>query len=242
MHTFNIRNQFYLLWQKALVVALVAFFCSTSQAFAQRGKALNLQEYDSKSIHFGFQLGGMFSKFNVVSSKTFAMDTIQGITPLNSMGFSLGFIVSFALGERERWNLRLLPNVAFYERSVKFDYPNSSKTRTFENTFIEFPILLKYKSERRGNMRMYMVGGVTGIFKVAAEKQRLDPNQILTADQAIELTYGFGFDNYLDFFKFAPELRFSHGIANAYAIPNNQFATVLSGVTTHRVTLYLNFE
>jgi hypothetical protein len=242
MHTINIRNQFYLQWQKACIAAFVALFCICSNSFAQRGKSLNLQFYDTKSIHFGFQLGAMVSKINLGTNKNFGADSVQAMTPLNSAGFSLGFIVSLALGERERWNLRFLPNVAFYQRSVQFEYPNSITTREYENTFVEFPLLLKYKSVRRGNMRMYLVGGLTASFKVAGDKQKLDPNQILTIDQNIEVTYGFGLDGYLDFFKFAPELRFSHGLPNAIAFPNNRFANSIGSLTTHRVSLYLNFE
>jgi hypothetical protein len=214
------------------------------KASAQRTKSINLPFYDERKIHFGFQLGGMMSKINIAGSGYFVSDadTTVAMTPLVSPGFSLGFIMSFRLKD-DLWNLRFLPTVSFYERSVMFEYPNSNMvTRTYENTFVELPLLLKYKSIRRGNMRMYMVGGVTAGFKVAADKQKLDINQILTLSNNFEVTYGIGIDAYFDFFKFAPELRFSHGIGNVLAEPNNPFAKSIGAVTTHRVALYLNFE
>jgi hypothetical protein len=221
---------------------LVAGF--SFKTFAQRSKSINLPFYDERKIHFGFQLGGMMSKLNTAGSGFFVSDadTTVAFTPLLSPGFSLGFIVSLRL-KSELWNLRFLPTVSFYERSVMFEYPNKNMvTKTYENTFVEFPILVKYKSIRRGNMRMYMVGGLTAGFKVAGEKQKLDPDQILTVNNNLEISYGFGIDAYFDFFKFAPELRFSHGIGNIISSPNNPFANSIGAVTTHRVCLYLNFE
>jgi hypothetical protein len=227
---------------------LCLFVASISQnAIAQKSKSINLPFYDERKIHFGFQLGGMMSKLNTASSDMFVsdvQDTTAAIafTPLVSPGFSLGFIVSLRLKD-DLWNLRFLPTVSFYERSMRFEYRNNVfETKTYENTFVELPLLIKYKSIRRGNMRMYLIGGATVGFKVAGDKQKLDPDQIITLNNNFEISYGFGIDAYFDFFKFAPELRFSHGIGNVLASPNNKFTDVLGAVTTHRVCLYLNFE
>jgi hypothetical protein len=247
MRTLNIRNQFHLCRHKIGVTLCLLVAGFSLETFAQKTKSINLPFYDERKIHFGFQLGGMMSKLNTASSGLFVADvndttSAVAFTPLLSPGFSLGFIVSLRL-KSELWNLRFLPTVSFYTREVMFEYPKQKfETKTYENTFVELPFLVKYKSIRRGNMRMYLVGGLTLGFKVAGDKQKLDPDQIITVNNNLEISYGVGMDSYFDFFKFAPELRFSHGIGNILASPNNAFAAPIGAVTTHRVCLYLNFE
>ena len=46
------------------------------------------------------------------------------------------------------------------------------RMRIVENTMVEFPILLKYKSERRGNIRMYMIGGVKPGIEASGKKDK----------------------------------------------------------------------
>ncbi len=244
MRTFNIWNQFNLCGKKISLILPLLVLAISQTTFAQRTKEIHLPFYDERKLHFGFQLGGMMSKINLGYSTYYVSDgdTTQSITPLGSGGFTLGFILSTRLKD-DLWSLRFTPTVAFYQRAVEFGYRNDRfETKSYENTFIELPVLLKYKSVRRGNTRMYMVGGLVPSFKVAGDKQKLDENQILTIDQNLEITYGLGFDLYFEFFKFAPELRFSHGIPNVFTTPNNPFTRGIDAVTTHRVSLFLNFE
>jgi hypothetical protein len=79
--------------------------------------------------------------------------------------------------------------------------------------------------------------------KVAGKKELLSEH-LLTANRNWEIQYGFGWDRYLDLFKFALELRFSHGIPNILNVQDSkqQFAEPIGRLTTHKVTLYLNFE
>ena len=38
-----------------------------------------------------------------------------------------------------------------------------------ESTGVEFPVLFKYKSQRRNNLRMYLIGGITPIIEAAGK-------------------------------------------------------------------------
>lgn len=210
------------------------------------GRSKNLPSYDERVLRYGFQLALHQSRFNIRHSDFFAngKDSTAAVFPRWSPGFMLGLITSFRLGN-ELWNLRFVPNVSFYERSIEYRYGNNAENihnEVFENTFVEFPVLLKYKSVRRGNHRMYMTGGLSANFKVAGKKERLNDLQLQTLNQNLEVCYGFGWDLYFEFFKFAPELRFSHGIPNLLIKNGNRVSNSLDRVTTHRVTLILNFE
>lgn len=210
------------------------------------GRSKNMPTYDDRFLRYGFQLALHQSRFNIRYSDFFANngDSTTAVFPRWSPGFMLGLITSFRLGD-ELWNLRFVPNVSFYERNLEYQFrnnPENTHNELFENTFVELPLLLKYKSIRRNNHRMYMVGGISANFKVAGKKERLDDVQLQTLNQNLEICYGLGWDLYFEFFKFAPELRFSHGIPNLLIKNGNRVSNSLDRVTTHRVTLVLNFE
>ena len=60
----------------------------------------------------------------------------------------------------DHFDLRLTPSVSLFSREVQYDYPGgTSKTEIRESTWIDFPLLLKYKSERRNNIAHVLTGG-----------------------------------------------------------------------------------
>jgi hypothetical protein len=68
------------------------------------------------------------------------------------------------------------------------------------------------------------------------------PGTLDTKSSDLSLDYGIGYEQFFEFFKFAPELRFSHGLTNMLVPAKNSAGNGISKMTTHTVTLYLNFE
>ena len=132
----------------------------------------NNPNYDNRKLTYGFLIGIHSSIFQIKYSDKFvtpALDTVSAVLPSWSSGFSLGFIVNYRL--TDFLDLRLTPEVAFYENKVRYQFTNDPPVdESVENTIVEFPILLKYKSERRGNIRMYMVGGVKPGIEASGKK------------------------------------------------------------------------
>ncbi|MBT29437.1 MAG: hypothetical protein CMO01_07215 [Thalassobius sp.] len=263
MQTFNIWDKFNLRSQKVtgLVIFLIVIASST-QLFAQsnnRTVTLRRMNYDSKKMHYGFQIGIFSSNLNATYSEHFAqgLDSVVAISPNRHMSFSLGFIVNYSLGN-ELWDIRLLPNVSFYAHSVDYSFDadqvsgsdgsdlseGSTELVQIDNatTFLELPIMFKYKSLRRKNSRFYLIGGLTGAVGVGGKKGGEDPRNLGLNNYNLEVSYGIGLDSYMQFFNFAPELRFSHGLINMLKSNDNIYTNNLDRVTTHKVTLYLNFE
>lgn len=144
----------------------------------------------------------------------------------------------------EYFDLRLLPNVAFYERKIRYRFPNVSQPvdAIFESSFIEFPLLLKYKAHRRANHRMYMVGGFKYGIEVGGKKDEKKKSQLRTTGSDFALDIGFGVDKYYPLFKFSPELRFAIGLKNLHNKDDNIFSNSIERMKTYTVTLYLHFE
>ncbi|TAF32890.1 MAG: PorT family protein [Cytophagales bacterium] len=243
MQTSHFWHKLYLYGTKAIIIFLFCFTAFSETVQAQK-KTWNLRDYELKSLHYGFQIGMQSNRLLLRPSEVFNnnLDSTVAIMPRRSSGAFIGFLIDLPIDE-EFWNVRINPGVSFYEHRVKYEYSTGESTeQTVESAFFDLPVLLKYKSLRRGNTRMYMIGGASLGIKVGNRKEKLDPEKLSIDDTNVELVYGVGFDFYLPFFKFAPEIRFAHGLNNVLYAKPNSVTRNLERITTHRVSLFLNFE
>ncbi|MCC2545078.1 PorT family protein [Hymenobacter sp. BT175] len=209
----------------------------------------NLTGYDDKWFHPGFYIAPNFSRYKIEQSKSYTnnIGTNRGVAAnsIISPGLSVGFVADVRLADY--FNLRFAPGVSFITRQVEFlpagySPADSIKTQEVGSTQIDFPLLLKYKSERRRNTRVYLVGGVKPSVNVGNRRRDPERNQLRAADSDIAIEYGVGLDLFYPLFKFAPELRFSHGMKNLL-IPNRDiYSSSLQSMKSNTVTLYFTFE
>ena len=253
MFTTYIWHQYHLYRQKVVtfVILLSVFLLGISQeSKAQRYEYKRIYDefYDDKIVHFGFLFGFGSSRFNVYHSKNFgsgtAADTAVTIVSPGNFAFQVGGLINFKLNDR--FDFKTGMNIALYGREINYRFKNSPDfpAELRESTWLEIPLLLKYKSQRRGNSRMFVDAGVkigieANVRKNAASSRRLDTK---TGDLSLE--YGVGFEQFFKYFKFTPELRFSHGLTNMFVTPtnNNIYARDIQRLNAHTVTLYLMFE
>ncbi|HYG40663.1 MAG TPA: porin family protein [Cytophagales bacterium] len=236
----NIWNKLHLLRKKGIILFFLFVFI-LNHAFAQKYQEINLPNSDNHKLHYGFVIGGHVSKYKLKYNKIFIQDdSIHALKPLNSGGFSIGFLVNKRLGDY--FDLRVLPTAGFYENTIKYMYANSANniSKTVEVTYLEIPLLLKYKSERRKNFRMYLVGGIKPAFEVTNKKD--DEREHLNIDKTnMSVEYGVGVDIYYPMFKFSPELRFSQGVVDMLSPSGSVYNRPIDVLRTHSVSLYLIF-
>jgi len=169
--------------------------------------------------------------------------------PAYSPGFALGFLLTTRL--HDQVNVLLTPKVGFYEYRTEVDfYPDANTTNNpetggflTEETLVEMPILLKYKSQRFNNTRMFVVAGINP--QIRTKKQdEADEDDIVLIGRDMALELGMGFDLYFKYFKFSPEIRFSHGLRNLYRETNtdSRIAEAISEIRKKSITIYLNFQ
>jgi hypothetical protein len=225
---------------------------------------------DDKLISYGFFLAGHTSTYQIkYSDRYFEPVTAPGervysIYPKYNPGFSLGF--TGILRFHDQVNLMFTPKIGFYEYRVDVNYvtgssvtqPGTGNTNidpvisnlgyrteelVNEATMVELPLLFKYRSQRFNNTRMYFIGGGSYQFRTKSQEEaNLDP--IVTAGQDFSLEAGMGFEVYFRYFKFAPEIRFSHGLNNLY-LPGRtdpSYGDVISSIKRKNITIYLNFQ
>lgn len=247
MQIAHIWNKLHLYGPKIMVV-LVVLAGISQEVYSQQKRWVNKNNpnYDERKLSYGFLIGLHTSAYQIKYSDRFVtpdLDTVYSIEPGWSPGFSLGFIVNYRI--TDLLDFRVTPKVAFYEHTLRYLYTDETPTeeKLVETTMVELPILLKYKSERRGNIRMYMVGGVKPGLEASGKKQmeNISTNLGITS-MNLSLEAGFGFDLYYPLFKFSPEIRFSRGMVNILKNTTNQYGQPLERINTNAITLYLLFQ
>jgi len=213
--------------------------------FAQQKGEVHNPNYDNQRIiTYGFSIGFHNSNFVLNYSDDFVnkLDSVHSILPKSSIGFSLGFIINARAAEY--LDVRITPKVGFYEYVLEYNYLNApSRTEVEESTVVELPLLVKYKSVRRRNSRMYIVGGLTSGFEASGTSD-LEENADLLQINRFNLygEFGFGMDLYYPLFKFSPEIRFSKGLINVLSDEKNDLSEGIDRLSTNAIAIYLHFQ
>ncbi|MCY4419371.1 MAG: porin family protein [Cytophagales bacterium] len=213
------------------------------------GKEIHLARYDRYFLHYGFLMGAHSSRFSLRYADAFAstdLDTLHSIHGSYSGGFKVGMVMDFRL--LDQLGFRILPTVGFYENKIHYYFTTETErdTQVRAYSLVEFPLLLKYKSLRRGNLRMYIVAGINPAFEARIRRQEVDNldgvARILTVPNHISAEIGTGFDIYLEYFKFSSEIRYSSGLSNILSEEVNIYTRPIKRLVPHHLTLYLSFE
>jgi len=240
MQITNLRHQFNI--HGAKIALLVLFLCTCFVASAQRRTTQNNPNYDNRFLSYGFLIGIHTSSYQLKYSDRFVndLDSVYAISPKWSGGFTLGFIVNLKIAEY--LDIRLLPQVSFL---LEYEFLDAPKIEELvETTVVEFPVMAKYKSARRGNTRMYMIGGIKPGLEASGKNDidevSEDNIDINTFNLSVDI--GFGFDFYYPLFKFSPEIRFSKGITNMLGSKDNPFGQGIDRLNTNTITIYFLFQ
>lgn len=208
----------------------------------------NLSNYDDRWFHPGLYFAPGFSRFSIEQSATYIQRQTLTANSITSPDFGVGIIGDVRLGNAgSPFILRFAPGVNFRTRRVEFGAHNgtpadSTFTQEVSSTVVDFPLLLKYQSKRRGNTRVYMIAGVKPSVSVTTRRSDLLRNQVQVSDNDLTLEYGVGLDLFYPLFKFAPELRFSYGLHNLLVDRPDVYSQSLQSLRTSTVTLYLNIQ
>ena len=230
------------------LIILLLFIGAVNSYGQKRKKPQNLARYDTKKLHFGFTLGINQLNFNVQkNSNTLTNDTLLKIVSNSQKGFNLGIVSNLRLGKYT--DLRFIPTLVFGERHLNYDFIDSNgkidnRIKKIESTLIDFPIYIKYKSARYNNFRTYVIGGVKYSMDVASQEKLDDKEQEIVKLKKNDLMgeIGFGFDFYLEYFKFSPQIKISHGILNLLSGNETVYTKSINNLSTNGWMISFTFE
>ena len=231
-----------------LIVVLTLIFIPINIYAQKHPKLQNLPRYDNKKIHFGFTLGINNMDFKIKQeSDTENYDSLYVLEAQKQKGFNLGIVSNLRLGKA--FDLRFLPRLVFAERIIEYSFKDKNRkiymeSKPIESTFVDFPILIKYKSNRYNNLRTYLLSGIKYGIDIASQKDIDDEGEKIVKlkknDIAIEI--GFGMDFYLEYFKFSPQIKLSFGILDLLSDDETIYTKSVDKLTTNSWLLSFTFE
>jgi hypothetical protein len=211
----------------------------------------NLTNYNVQPYNFGFLFGFTSSSFSLDYESGYrnGNDSIISATGLAKPGLNLGIITNLRI--TKNIDLRFIPTLAFSDRSIAFVYkdPVYNIKINVESTYAEFPVSLKFKTDRLRNVRAFVVvGGKYGndiLFNKTSnlEKEDKDKVPIRVKKDNFAIEFAFGVDLYYPYFKFSPEIRISKGLNNI--LLKNRITTFnspLEALFAEALVLNLYFE
>ena len=213
-------------------------------------KVENLPNFDLHRLHFGFLLSYNTSDFQLkLDPRSPFRDSLMVLQHLKQPGFNLGIVASFNMNPYV--SLRFLPTLSFQERILQYQFLKATGEFAYfqkpvESTYLEFPLLLKYRSARINNFAVYLIGGGKYCIDMASQK---DVNNAIDEEVVVKLNrfdyaaeVGGGFDFFLPYFKFGIELKTGIGIPNLLIDDGTRFSTPLQSIRTKTYVLTFTFE
>ncbi len=249
-----------------IIIALILFVLGTVNLNAQTRKVLNLPTYNQQPYHFGFILAAnqMFFtvkpvgnleniKFITNQSPDIFADSlyVYSITSSPTPGFSIGILGNLVL--YKYLDMRFIPSLSFGERILNYTiltYKNDSSflvstKKSVTSTFVEFPLIFKYRSKRLNNVGAYVLGGVQYSIDLASRKKTKENETDVTIKLKRHDAYavvGVGFDYYTNYFKFGTEVKMSYGLNNVLIPEDNIYTGSISSLHSKIFMLSFTFE
>jgi hypothetical protein len=214
---------------------------------------------DQRDLSFGFSFSYVSNYFKILKQpnwQTPFLDKENGNAPVtspvntisspNAPGFAVGFLTRYRL--TEHLEARVTPSLIFADRDISYTYvnPSDNVVKTVQSTTVDLPLLLKLKSDRVGNFRAYILGGVKYSYAIGADKS--DATAALI-DKTVKNVPGYGSyeagigcDIYFEYFKLSPEIMLSNSFGNVLVPENQPFSSPISKLLLHTVMFNLYFE
>jgi hypothetical protein len=198
-----------LLYILLLLLSITTY--SQSKGIFSKNPILNLENFDKQRVHWGYFLG-----FNTYDFKIDYLDTPDvDILVERSTGFNVGLVGNLRL--HEHIDLRFEPGLYYSQRNLTFAgfTKKLDAEREVRSTYIDFPILVKFSSVRIGNIKPYLLGGISATLNLASNSKSLDDNlqqRFRVNPWTQNYQIGFGIDLYLEYFKFSPSIRGVFGL------------------------------
>lgn len=208
----------------------------------------NLPKYDIRPYHFGFSLCVNQMNFAIHPVPDFqSNDSLLVIESQPTWGFNIGIVSDLRI--TDYGDLRFLPTLSFGDRILKYTIKMNNnllvtESKKVESTFIDFPLLLKYKSKRINNFRAYLIGGGMYSIDLASQAKKKDRDKQLVKLKQNDILYqvGVGFDFYLEYFKFSTELKMSYGLRDLLKRDNSVYTNSIDKLNSKIFILSFTFE
>jgi hypothetical protein len=252
------------------VSLLLCYLSFSGKAYGQKQWILNMPTYDQDLFHFGFVLGVDLSYATIrpiadLSTHNFDSTYIPDILPLPDSAKVLsiisnpapGFVISIVANMRltDNLDLRFIPSLTFGDRDLVYTIDTYRKevmtekiiTKKVPSTYVNFPLELKFKSDRYNNFRAYLMGGAQYTLDLASQAKKREQRN---ADEKIVkfnrddfyVEAGVGFDFYNEWFKLGVEVKMMYGLMDQLKREENIYTNSIASLKSKIFQFSLTFE
>jgi hypothetical protein len=228
---------------RSIVLLIVLIISSSAKAQFGKDPLVNLENFDKPRVHWGYFLG-----FNSYTFKIDYKTPAEAIQIEKTTGFNVGLVGNLRLTEYV--DLRFEPGLYYTQRDLI--YPGFTNEfdalREVRSTYIHFPLLLKFSSLRTGNIRPYLVGGVSSTLNLSSNSKSQDDNleqRFRVKQWTTNYELGFGIDLYFEYFKFSPSIRGVFGMGDELIRdndPNSPWTGNIQSLSTRAVLINFTFH
>ena len=232
---------------------VILFLLLSLYANAQLGKSmftkdpiLNLENFDKQRVYWGYFLG--FSSFDFKTDFKTNAPADKLIDVKGHTGFNVGLVGVLRL--HEYVELRFEPGLYYASRTLTYSQFTNDRdgVREVKATYIDFPMILKFSSLRTGNVRPYLLGGLSTTLNLSSNSKSKDDNleqKFRVKPWTQNYTMGFGVDFYFEYFKFSPSIRGVFGLKDELirdTDPNSPWTGNIQSMKTRAVLINFTFH
>jgi hypothetical protein len=213
---------------------------------------------DLQDLSFGFMFQYIESDFKIVKNPNwrdpyqdpethkYLTGSLNSINSNSLPGFGIGFITRYSFNQYVE--VRTTPSLVFSDKLLSYTYPDPSQNteKQINTTSFDIPLLLKIKSDRIADLRMYVIGGLKYSHSIS-KKPNTDNLSLLDKPITLQPSYtayevGVGCDIYFEYFKLSPELKLSNSFGNVLKQDNLPYSSPISKLFLHTISISLCFE
>ncbi|MCB9318923.1 MAG: PorT family protein [Lewinellaceae bacterium] len=205
----------------------------------------NYRDFANKAYYFGLSFGINNSNYQIDRGRRFiGNEVIKTVESIGGPGFTVGVITNMKVGDY--FDLRVIPSFAFIERNIRYSGSAllTNDTTSIESSFFEIPFQIRYKSKPYKDVKLYLVGGLKYGYDISSKsrtKRLTDEIRLSPHDFSVEA--GAGFQIFLPYVIFSPEVKFTQGIGNVMIYRNElPKSNVLEKIFSRMFTISFHFE
>jgi hypothetical protein len=239
---------------KKMALCPFAFIVLAISARAQ--KEIYRSDHDDLPYYFGLTLGYNSSFLHPTKSAKFLQkdinnqDSILVAEPGASGGVTLGLLATARLTNhlQVRFNPQLIIGGAKYFNytlgAARDENEEVNQRRTLPSTIVSFPLQIKLNSDRIGNFRTYLLGGIKYDYDLSSNSSARNAEDMIKLNKSdFGLEAGIGCNFFLPFVTISPEIKVGYGLTNIHNRDVNlKYSSVFDAIYSRMIMFSLHFE
>lgn len=223
---------------KKYITVLLLFLAATLHA------QFNVHELGRKDVYFGIAIGVNVGDFKMIHNPVRPEnDSIRYFKPKLGPGFNLGIICNYQF--HKYFDLRFIPTLSFSDKNIEYeDLDHNIIKKSLSSIFLDFPLLLRFKSQPIKDFRIYVIAGARYDFDLASNVKARKAEDIIKLNKHdVAVEYGIGVMIYFPYFIFSPEFKMSHGVVNVHSnTPGLIYSRTIERMYSRTFTISFNLE